>query len=58
MAVAWLVAECFIKFPDETFDFLKTTELPKWTFNKTISKICDSFRVEKEVKDYLKTLRK
>ncbi|MBR3368670.1 DNA alkylation repair protein [Candidatus Saccharibacteria bacterium] len=58
MAVAWLVAECFIKFPDETFGFLKTTELPKWTFNKAISKICDSFRVEKEVKDYLKTLRK
>ena len=58
MALAWLVAECFIKFPDETLGFLHKTRLPKWTFNKAISKICDSLRVEPETKEYLKTLRK
>lgn len=58
MAVAWLIAECFIKFPDETFGFLKKTALPKWTFNKTISKICDSRRVLPEVKEELRGMRK
>lgn len=58
MAIAWLIAECFIKYPEETMSYLKVSKLPKWTFNKAISKICDSYRVEPEAKTYLKTLRK
>ncbi|MDO5475028.1 MAG: DNA alkylation repair protein [Candidatus Saccharibacteria bacterium] len=58
MAVAWLIAECFIKFPDETFRFLRKTRLSKWTFNKAISKICDSRRVLPEVKEELRGMRK
>ena len=58
MALAWLVAECFIKYPDETLGFLQTTKLPKWTYNKAISKICDSLRVTPEQKDILRALRK
>ena len=58
MAIAWLVAECFIKYPEETLSYLKVSKLPKWTFNKAISKICDSYRVEPDTKTYLKTLRK
>lgn len=58
MAVAWLVSECFIKFPDETYGFLKAGILPTWTQNKSISKIRDSYRVPKEVKDQLLKLRK
>lgn len=58
MAMAWLIAECFIKFPSETFSYLKCTKLDKWTFNKTISKICDSYRVDPDTKLELKRLRK
>ncbi len=58
MAIAWLVSECFIKFPDETLEYLQKSTLNKWTFNKTISKICDSYRVKSETKTYLKKLRK
>lgn len=58
MAIAWLLAECFIAFPEATLDFLKTSDLSKWTFNKTISKICDSFRVSPDTKDRLRALRK
>lgn len=58
MAIAWLVAECFIKFPDETYGFLKSGILPSWTQNKTISKIRDSYRVPKEVKNALLELKK
>ncbi|MBQ3293168.1 DNA alkylation repair protein [Candidatus Saccharibacteria bacterium] len=58
MAIAWLLSECFIKFPEMTLSYLKISNLPKWTFNKTISKICDSYRVEPEMKEILKKLRR
>lgn len=58
MAIAWLVAECFIKFPDEIFSYLKVSGLDKWTFNKAISKICDSYRVDEEVKEVVRGMRK
>ena len=58
MAIAWLIAECFIKFPTVTTGYLTASHLPKWTFNKTISKICDSYRVDEETKDLLRKMRK
>ncbi|MBR0431997.1 DNA alkylation repair protein [Candidatus Saccharibacteria bacterium] len=58
MAIAWLLAECFIKYPDETFGYLKQSNLEKWTFNKALSKICDSYRVPSEAKQQIKLLRK
>lgn len=58
MAIAWLLAECFIKFPDETMSYLAVSHLPRWTYNKTISKICDSLRVEPEMKEALRQMRK
>lgn len=58
MAIAWLLSECFIKYPDETLEYLKVAKLPKWTFNKTISKICDSYRVSGEMKKKLREMRK
>ena len=58
MAIAWLLSECFIKFPNETMSYLKVTKLPKRTFNKTVSKICDSYRVKGETKEMLRRMRK
>ena len=58
MAIAWLLAECFIKYPDETFSYLEQSTLEKWTFNKALSKICDSYRVSFEAKQQIKLLRK
>lgn len=58
MAEAWLVCEMYIKFPKETLKFIKQNNLNKFTHNKAISKIHDSYRVSKEDKEYLNTLRK
>lgn len=58
MAIAWLVAECFIKFPTATTGYLVSSGLPAWTFNKIISKACDSYRVDAETKELLKKMRK
>ena len=58
MAEAWLVCEMYIKYPNETRMFLKENNLNKFTQNKAISKIHDSFRVSKEDKEYLNVLRR
>ena len=58
MAEAWLLCEMYIKFPNETQDFLKKNNLNKFTQNKAISKIHDSYRVSKEEKELLNIYRK
>ena len=57
MAIAWLVSVSFVKFKDITIELLKSGKLIKSVQNKSISKICDSFRVSKEDKDFVKTLK-
>jgi len=58
MAEAWLLCEMYIKFPKETKKFLVKNNLNKFTQNKAISKIRDSYRVNKEEKELLNSLRK
>ena len=58
MANAWLLSICYIKFPRKTEKFLKNTKIDNFTYNKTISKICDSYRVSKEDKIKLKEIKK
>ncbi|MBP3255579.1 MAG: DNA alkylation repair protein [Clostridia bacterium] len=58
MAEAWLICELYTKFPKETINFIKNNNLNKFTQNKAISKINDSYRVSKEEKEELKKYRK
>ena len=58
MGLAWLLSECFIKFRDYTLTRFTNLKIDNFSYNKAISKICDSYRVSKEDKDYLKTLRR
>lgn len=58
MAEAWLVCELYIKFSKETLGFIKKNNLNKFTQNKAISKIHDSYRVSAEDKEYLKQFKK
>ncbi len=58
MAKAWLLCECFIKYPNNTMNYFKNNNLDKFTINKTISKIRDSYRVDASTKEYLLSFRK
>lgn len=58
MAEAWLVCEMYTKFPKETKNYIEKNNLNKFTQNKTISKIRDSYRVSKEDKEMLVKYRK
>lgn len=58
MAEAWLICEIYIKYPELILPFIKNNKLNKFTHNKAISKIHDSFRVSKQDKEYLNTLKR
>ncbi len=58
MAQAWLVSVGLAKFPEQTKKYLSRCTLDEWTFHKMIQKACESTRVSKEDKAYLKALKK
>ena len=58
MGIAWLVAEMYIKFPKQTMNYLKNNKLNKFTFNKSIQKTRESYRVSKEEKEILNKMKR
>ena len=58
MAVAWALSVCYIKFPEKTLAFFKENTLDDWVQNKAIQKCRESFRISKEEKEFLNTLKR
>lgn len=58
MANSWLISCCYIKYKNKTEKFLEKTKIDNFTYNKAISKICDSYRVCKKDKEILKAKRR
>lgn len=56
MAVAWLISVAFVKYSHKVIPMLKK-DFDKFTNNKAISKIRDSFRVSKDLKEYITKYR-
>lgn len=50
MAQGWLLSVCAVKFPRNTYDFLKTARLSPQAFKQTLQKIRDSRRLSFEQK--------
>jgi 3-methyladenine DNA glycosylase AlkD len=53
MAIAWLLAESFIKQKEKVIEYLKNNKLDNFTHNKAIQKIIDSYRVSQEEKEFV-----
>ena len=59
MALAWAISICVIKYYDRTVKYLeKEAILDDFTYNKSIQKARESYRLSKEQKDFLNTLKK
>lgn len=58
MAIAWLLSYCYIKFKDRTIKYILSSNLDKFTFNKTIQKIIESNRITNKEKMNLKKLKR
>ena len=57
MAIAWFISVAFVKCRQETLKCLENRMFSKTIHNKSISKICDSFRVCENDKTLVKTLK-
>lgn len=58
MVEAWLLANIAVNFPEEVYRYLTHAKLSIDTKKKAISKIQDSYRINKEYKEKFKELRK
>ncbi len=59
MAVAWAISICLIKFYNETIEYLENnTFLDNWTYNKSVQKAIESYRITNEQKDKLRRMKK
>lgn len=58
MAVAWAVSICLIKFYKETVEYLERCNLDKFTYNKSIQKAIESYRITEEQKSFLRNMKR
>ena len=57
MAISWLLSVAIIDYKDKVIELLESKSLSKFIQNKTISKISDSYRVDKSTKEFVKSYR-
>lgn len=58
MAVAWAISICFVKYPEKTMVYLRKNTLDDFTYNKALQKITESFRVDKETKTIIRSMKR
>lgn len=58
MGVAWGVATAYAKFPKETHAFLLDNHLDDFTYNKSIQKMLESYRISPEDKAVLRGMKR
>lgn len=57
MAIAWYFSFALIKQYKITIKILENKYLDKWVHNKAIQKAIESYRIDSETKEYLKSLK-
>lgn len=58
MGMAWAVSVCYIKFPERTHAWLESCSLDDWTFNKSLQKIVESYRVSDAAKQQIRAMKR
>lgn len=57
MAIAWYYSFALMKQYDRTIGLFEAKTLDKWIHNKSLQKAIESYRIDKETKDYLRSLK-
>lgn len=58
MAAAWYFSFALIKQYDVAIELFRTERLELWVHNKALQKAIESYRIDKETKDYLRSLKR
>lgn len=57
MAIAWYYSFALIKQYQSVIPLFEAKRLDKWIHNKSLQKAIESYRIDKETKDYLRSLK-
>lgn len=57
MAIAWYFSIALVKQYSFALPYIQNRRLSTWVHNKTIQKAVESYRIDKNTKEYLKTLK-
>ena len=58
MAIAWAIQVCFVKFPEKTMELLKDNKIDNWTYNKSLQKILESYKVDDKTKNNIRKMKR
>lgn len=58
MAIAWTISMAYIKYPQKTMKFLNNNQLDNFTYNKALQKILESYRVTKQDKEIIRSMKR
>ena len=59
MAIAWTIAEIGVKYQSKALEYLKNeNHLNKFTYNKSLQKMIESYRIQDEMKDILREMKR
>ena len=58
MGVAWAMSVCFVHCPEKTMACLKNCAMDDFTFNKSLQKIVESYRVDNPTKEIIKKINR
>lgn len=58
MAIAWLISIGLIKHQNKTLEYLKTSKLDDFTYNKALQKAIESYRINEKMKDLYRSMKR
>lgn len=58
MGVAWALSFCYIEYPDRTLAAMDASDIDDFTYNRTLQKIVESYRVSDQQRMFVKSLRR
>lgn len=58
MAIAWTLQVAYVKYKEKTIKYLENNKLDKFTHNKAIQKMIESYRIDKKEKEILRKMKR
>ncbi len=58
MGVAWAISMYYVKLPEQTMPYLKNNHLDDFTYNKTLQKITESLKIDKDTKNLIRGMKR
>ena len=58
MAMAWFMATAYAKYPEMTLNYLQKSNFDTWTYNRSLQKMIESYKISDEDKELIRKLKR